>query len=190
MPKKIKPFPIHGKVAPMTEVDFRFSSGAYGEKTLFDAIASEHVRLIGTEIEYYSLDRTGTNVDPLYGETVEPKWLGPFRMVGHMEWPDSLPEMREEGFRQSIIVGCWISRLEFENAHAAFPREGDVLRVWKIPFFNDTDGGGITPGSQYAFTVADVDDDGHLFDNPDFVGFRLDLRRNSEFAPERRVTPP
>ncbi len=189
--KYVKPMSPPGKVQPMVENDFRFASSTAGEKLFFDSVANEHVRFAGTEIEFYSLDHSATNADPLYGETVEAVWKGPFRLIGHMEWPDGLPEMREEGLRTTYVVGCWVPRAEFENAHAPIPKEGDVIRVWRIPFFNDAAANNeVIPGAQYAFTVADVDDDGHLFDNPDFVGFRMDLRRNSEFAPERRVTPP
>jgi hypothetical protein len=47
-----------------------------------------------------------------------------------------------------------------------------------------------TPNAGYYFNVINVVDDAHMFDNPDFTMFRLDLRRYTEFNPERRIFPP
>lgn len=192
MPRKIQPWnPPATQVKPFDPDEHRFSQVSIAEKYLFDKITHEHVKIAGTDISFYSRDMIDTTVDPLYGETVEPVWKGPYEIVGYAQWPDPAIEMRQEGFRGVYKLTAWIPRTEFELANAPLPNEGDVLAFWNTPFF--TKGGVLgedVPNSLYAFNIVDVDDDGHMFDNPYFVGFKFDLERNTEFTPERRITPP
>jgi hypothetical protein len=46
------------------------------------------------------------------------------------------------------------------------------------------------PNKGYYFNVVNIQDDGHMMDNPDFSGFKLELRRYSEAFPENRIYPP
>jgi hypothetical protein len=193
MAKKIIPIkpPYAGKIRPITAEEFRMENSTVGEKFLFDLIGSEHAKFSGTTIEFYNMDRERTQVDPLYGEAVEKVWVGPYKLIGHIEWPDPRPENREEGYRTTHIASAWIARTEFEQAHLEWPSRGDIVRVWSIPFFDaaavDDES---TPNAGYYFNIVNVQDDGHMFTNADFAGFKLELRRYSEFVPERRIFPP
>lgn len=160
-----------------------------GERFLFDCWAQEHNRIGGTQIEFWSLNIEKSKRDPLYDEPVERVWDGPFRLIGYLEYPDKVPEAREEGLRSSWASSIWIARKEFEDAHAPAPVAGDVIRVWNTPFHQSV---GVdaedVPGRGFYFDVTDADDDGHLFDNASFVGFKCDITRRTEFTPERRLT--
>ena len=61
---------------------------------------------------------------------------GPFELQGFIEWPKSNPDVRESGLVVKWQVRAWIPRAEFESARAPLPLEGDVLRVWRTPFFD------------------------------------------------------
>ncbi len=83
---------------------------------------------------------------------------------------------------------AWIPRKVFEDAHCPAPLEGDVLRVWRTPFFNDWSVSGDEPQQGgYYFTVVVVNDEGHLYDQPGFVGFEFSISRNTDFTAERRL---
>lgn len=155
------------------------------ERFLFDSFAQEHVRTSGTPMEFWSQDIEGSERDPLYDEPIVRKWAGPFKIVGYLQRPDSIPEAREEGIRQTFPSEMWVARKEFEDANAPPPKEGDVMRVWNLPFYAD-----IGDGKGYFFDVIDSDEDGHLFDQASFVGFKLHVNRRTEFTPERRISPP
>lgn len=186
-PQYIQPYPTLRKVTP-------YQSNKLGmpdcEHDLFDSIAQEHTGIAGTDIEYYSHEVTKATRDPLYDEPLKRVYSGPFRVKGYVAWPDTTPEVRMEGWRTVVNAEAWISRKEIEEKGCPAPSETDVLRLWKIPFFDKewaVDGDNV-PGSGYFFDVLNVNDDGHLFDSAQFVGFRLTLKRRSEFTPERRIT--
>jgi hypothetical protein len=180
--KPLQPLPA----APDVGDEFRLCDG---ERFLFDTWAVEHVRIQGTQIDFWSLDLAKSIKDPLYDEPSKRVWKGPFRLTGYMEYAPSAPEAREEGFRTTWASSIWLARKELEEAHAPSPFAGDVIRVWNTPFYKD-DGvdGEEVPGSGYYFDIVDADHDGHLFDNSSFVGFRCDIVRRTEFTPERRLT--
>jgi hypothetical protein len=80
-----------------------------------------------------------------------------------------------------------------EDADAGVPGEGDVIKSWNIPFYalyGLGDRPEAPPDAGYYFNVIDVDTDGQIFDNPSFVGYKLQLRRRTEFTPERRIKRP
>lgn len=106
------------------------------ERFLFDSIAQEHLRTIGTQMEFWSQDIEGSERDPLYDEPIFRAWKGPYKIVGFIEKPDSIPEAREEGLRQTFPAAMWLARREFEDANAPAPKEGDILKVWNLPFYN------------------------------------------------------
>lgn len=188
-PKKpafIKPFPTMRKVAP-----YEFSTLQLPdcEHDLFDSIAQEHVRIAGTDIDYYSHRVKDSTRDALYDEPTERAYSGPFRLKGYLVWPDLTPDISEKGWRSVANAECWIARKEIEDLHCPAPSETDVLRIWNTPFFNQwaVDGEDV-PGAGYYFDVLNVNDDGHLFDSPQFVGFKMIIKRRTEFTPERRIT--
>lgn len=192
--QKIKPMAPMGAVrAKDGSSPFAFALTGKGEKSLFEQIANEHTGVGGTEIRYYSLDVTNSDVDLLYGEAGSGRaWNGPYILKGHCSWPEGIPEQREEGFKNSYLCEAWISRLAFEKVGCPTPNEGDVLQIWRnVPLLDENAVlGESVPGSGYFFNVVDMTDDAHMFNNPDFAGFKINCRRNTEFTPERRVRSP
>jgi len=184
---RIKPFEVPGVAVKPLDPSEGLRLTAH-ERRLFDSVSEEHIRISGTTVEYYHLDIAASNWDPLYGEARDRKFNGPYKIIAYLTYPESPPEMRQEGFRNSFNCECWISRKAMEDANAPAPSEGDVFRVWDLPYFNEgsVDGQNV-PSAGYYFDATDVDEDGHLFDNPDFVGFKVTLARRNEFAAERRV---
>jgi hypothetical protein len=162
------------------------------EHLLFDGYAQEHVRISGTTVDYYHLDVKKSEKDPLYNEPVARKYEGPYRLNAFLSYPDEESEAGEEGLKTSWTSMLWIPRVEIENAHAPEPFIGDIIRVWKTPYYerssvNAQNEQEEIPGSGFYFDVIKVHDDGHMFDNPWFVGFMLDLKRRTEDTPERRL---
>lgn len=158
----------------------------------FDCVAYEHSRSAGTEIQFYSQILDATTIHPAYGEPLPEGrvFRGPWKLKGWFAWTDSVPTIRVEGFTRSYDSQAWIARLEIEKEHAPQPKEGDVLLVWNTPFFQGADEDSVgdkIPKMSYYFDVVDSDDDGHLFDTPEFVGFTISLRRDSGYTPERRL---
>jgi len=166
---------------------YAFGSSELG---LFDTIAQEHVNIAGTEIDLYQLNKKKTVRDALYDENITEGWDGPFRLKGWVEYPEVFPEVRSEGFRKTFPSSLWVARVDIERIGARAPYYGDVIHFWKTPFFDEQSvaypHGKAKHG--YYFTLTEVYDDGHLFDEASFVGFRATLARNTEFSPERRLT--
>lgn len=169
--------------------EFEFSEE---NEDLFACWNQEHTEALGTPLDYWPQDIVRSTVDPLYSEPEVRVWSGPFRFKAFMGWPEQTFETREEGARTLWDAMVYIPRLSVEESNMpGFPREGDVVRVWQIPFY-DQYGLGVDadldiPGSGYYFDVIGVDEDGHALDNADFTRFRLQVKRRTEFTPERRV---
>lgn len=183
---KVQPFDISCKVEPAKPGEtFHLSAG---ELTLFDSIAQEHVRIIGTTGDYYSQNVVKAKRDPVYDEPVDRKWSGPFRIPIFFEYEGSDPYAEEQGKRQEFPASVWIARKDLDEKGAPSPQEADVVRVWNTPFFNSNavDDEEV-PGAGFFFDIIDVDTDGHLFDNPAFVGFKIQIKRRTEMSPERLV---
>lgn len=184
---KIRPIVHPSPVAPAFDGDMHLGAQ---ELFLFDCIASEVNKIAGTEVDIYLLNKGKSKRDPLYDEMVTEAWDGPFRLSVYVEWPDPLPEPRQEGFRKSWQSSVWIARVDLDRVKARAPYYGDILCFWKVPYFDhisNTYDVGKNPDG-YFFTIISVEDDGHLFDNAAFVGFKCGIARNSEFVPERRLT--
>ncbi len=182
--KPVRPIVPVPPVQPVEE--FRLGSE---ENFLFDMWAQEYHRIAGCPIDFWSYDVAATKKDPLYGEPTERVFRGPFRLIGHLTYPENFAEVREEGLRTTWTGTLWIARLEFEEAHCPAPSPGDVFRAWNTPYFQgDAVDDAAVPGAGYFFDITQANNDGHLFDNPHFVGFKCDFTRRTEFTPERRIT--
>lgn len=183
---KIEPYrPPSSIVAPHPSGPWSLDAS---ERHLFDHYAQEHVQIHGTDVEFYSQEEENALRDPLYDELVTPKFRGPFKLRVYVEWASSDPSTQDRGYESQFNSTCWIPRKSLEDVNSPIPSEGDIIRFWKIPFFDATGVDNIVaPGSGYYFNLTDVDDDGHVFDNPDFVGLKATLSRNTSFTPERRL---
>lgn len=160
------------------------------EIATFDHFVVERTRAHGTKLDYWHQDLKRTKRDALYDEPIDRVWAGPYKIYGYVEYAPGQPEMREEGMRVTWTGNIWIPRAELELVKAPPPLEGDIIRYWRIPFFaehgvNSEESAVDTAG--YFFDVVNSDDDGHIADAEAFVGFKLEVRRRTEFTPERRL---
>ena len=158
------------------------------ESELFDCLAKEVVDISGIAVEWYSLDLEGSVRDPVYDEPIEMAWKGPYQLKAHVTMNERNAEAREEGMVWTFSFELWVARAEVEEKYMARPKEGDVVRLWNVPFFDQFGSGNSTiDGAGFFFSVTRVESDGHLFDGPTFTGFKCELKRNTTFAPERMV---
>lgn len=163
------------------------------ELHLMDNYAQEHVGVMGTVIEFYSLSIARSTRDALYGEMSEHAFRGPYRMKAWVSYPDNAVNVGDSGQSGDWSGKIWIPRKSLEEAGCPMPSEGDVFRFWKIPYW-DSDAGILLddsapapPGSGFYFNLTNVDEEGVLFDNPQFVGVSSDYARHTSFTPERRI---
>ncbi len=161
-----------------------------GESFLFQCWASEHIEIAGVEIEMFHLDLEGSERDPLYDEAIERVFQGSYRMKAFVEYPESTPEATESGLHATWDASVWIPTAQLIESGAPAPAEGDVIRFWdkNNDFFRrfsvlEQD----IPGSGYFFDIIKADEDGHLFDQATFLGFKCALKRKTEFTAERRM---
>lgn len=185
MALKVAPFVVPGAKVEPYKTELTLDDV---ERPLFDSIAQEHVRQLGTLIDLYFRDIGKSQRDSVYDEAIKTSWSTPIRVKGFVEWPDSAPVLEDQGEHTEFNATAWIARKELEDAHANIPSEGDVLCIWRTPFFNAwASDNQNEPDQGFYFNIVDVDDDGHLFDTPSFVGVRMTIRRNNTFSPERRI---
>jgi len=158
------------------------------ELKLFDCWAEEEIDISGTPITYYAIDFDGTIRDPLYDEPIALAFKK-FDIKALISYPESTPEAREEGFKIEFRGQATLARVTIEKECMPVPQEGDILQIWDIPFYRDWGQARATnvPNSGYYFDVTAVSETDHIFDNPAFLYFRLDLKRNTTFTPERKL---
>jgi hypothetical protein len=159
------------------------------EADLFDCWASEFVGIGGTAIDYFTLNLAKSTRDEVYDEPVDMVWDGPYRYSAHVRYTqERTAEAREEGMVWDIRMEIWIPRTAFEVSCTDRPKEGDVIRVWQVPFFGQWgSGNSVLTNAGYYFDVTNVQDDGHIFDGPHFVGFKLSAKRTTTYVGERRI---
>jgi hypothetical protein len=202
-------------IVPMKNPQFRLLGQ---EINVFDGYARELNGIIGPDVDYYLLNTTvnvhanvtnypypqpnpheypkplpTTVVDPLYNEAVAWAFQGPYRLPMYIAYPQKDVISGEEGERTHWDATAWVSREEYEAAQLSRPpSEGDIIQIWKTPFYKDYSTNDIIPipNSGYYFDIKNVEEDGHLNDSPDFVGYKLTLIRRTEFTPERKIKPP
>lgn len=158
------------------------------EQSIFDCWAAEHVNAAGVEIEFFHFNLDTSTRDPLYDEAIERVFDGSYKFKAFVEYPEADTEATEQGFHVKWDATLWIPRANIESVGAPIPTEDDVVRLWNTPFYKkysvaEQD----IPGSGYFFNITKVDEDGHLFDQAGFVGFKCVLKRNTEYTPERRM---
>jgi len=172
--------------------------------TYLRSLEEERIELVGPTCEYYSLNR-GENVDALYGEPTNDPFYGGSSVRGtpskHSEawnfYPDIIggddpltfpcameyqefdnrnPMVRAEGFLHeydaimSISRNHWECALEDTSIEGRIPKEGDVLYV-----FGEW------------FDVIKEGKSGFVLDTSSYVGFRLELKKRTQFTPDRKI---
>lgn len=181
---KVAPLEIQS-IAAFNDCTFELCDA---EEPILSCWAKEYVDIAGVKIELFHLDIDESVRDPLYDEAIERVFQGSFRMKAFVEYPEAQPEAGESGLKAIWTATVWIPRLSIEEVNAPTPAEHDVIRVWNSPFFKkysvlEQD----IEGSGYFFDLIKVDEDGHIFDQTGFVGFKCDLRRDTKYTPERRM---
>ena len=168
------------------------------EKEFFDCINRESNELFGVEVNYYAyntkqpgddITRITTKVDPLYGEVKGGRGGGrviggPFRIWAQVKWPEYTPVSGEEGFGRTFAGRVTISRAHLDEKNLPYPAEADIIEMWRTPYHDDQSKGGLF------FDVVKAWNDGHVNDTATFTQFILELKRNTQFGAERRITPP
>tara|TARA_Y100000310_G_scaffold23414_4_gene22453 strand:+ start:1358 stop:1861 length:504 start_codon:yes stop_codon:yes gene_type:complete len=141
------------------------------------------------EVTYYRLNR-GKNVDPLYGEPLSPASVspsgapwnfdGPVKFCGvieYTEYDDQDPEVQEALIVRgtaflSFAIWAWqCAHMERGHYTGVIPKIGDVLGVHG-EWWNVVKAGRIGP----------------ILNSGDYTDYKLDLRRNSKFTPDRKLT--
>lgn len=178
----------------------------YGDEELayFRELEAERIELSSPECEYYSLNR-GKNVDALYGEpTNDPLYGGssprgtpsrsgeawnfypdidegqePLVIVAAIEYQqmdNREPSTREEGIEWLYDAQIFISRNHWECAledtaiEGRLPKVGDVIYLF-----------------EEWWDVVKAGKGGDVLDTPEYVGFKLDVRKRTKFTPDRKV---
>lgn len=158
------------------------------DASMFDHFAQEHVNASGTEILLWHQDLQESIRDPLYDESIEREWLGPYKLKAWVEYIAGAPQMQEQGMSVRWEGTVWIARKELEDTGTPAPLEGDVIKYWDNKFFAEHGVNaehGVHGG--YYYDVINVDDDGHVQDSAHFVGLTMNILRRTEFTPERRL---
>lgn len=185
LPKGCEPVECAVVPATLSGCDFNLCDA---EQSIFDCWAAEHTGIAGVNIEYFHFNLDASTRDPLYDEAIERVFDGSYNFKAFVEYPEAEPEATEQGFHVKWDATIWIPRANIESVGAPTPAEGDVIRVWNTPFYNKY---GVAeqdiPGAGYFFSLTKVDEDGHLFDQAGFVGFKCTMKRNTEYTPERRM---
>ena len=162
---------------------------------LFDCWTSESTDGDGIDIRYWPLDRAlvplGNDRQALYGEPHEtPQYRGPFILRGLVKKPEKSTEATEEGLTQDFRGKLYVARAEFERHKLPAPKEGDIAQFWDLPFYaawgqphRET-----IPGAGFYFDVVNVEGDAYPFGGPLFTEFVMSLKRDTRFAPERKIT--
>jgi len=171
---------------------FDLSRAAMHERNLFDIFSREQSAIIaGGEADLYLRDKGRSRKDPLYGEPTRSVWVGPYRLKVYLQNPVPSPMTTPQGYRNEWNGEVWIPRTEIELRSIRGPDNGDVIQMWKIPFYDALSVEQTSvPRAGFYFDVERVHSDGIAAMAPIFVGFKLTLKRRSEFTAERRVLPP
>lgn len=168
------------------------------------SLEEERIELVGPPCEYYSLNR-GKNVDALYGEpTNDPLYGGSAARgtpsistqawnfypdtgagqetvtfpcaIEYQESDNRTPMVRPEGFLHEYDAIVAISRNHWECAWEGTiisgrePKEGDVLYLF---------------GEWW--DVVKAGRSGYVLDSPEYVGFKLELKKRTQYTPDRKV---
>lgn len=139
----------------------------------------ERIGLTGQAVNYYVLDRS-QNVDPLYdepyaGESLSDGWsYTTYKLVAAIEFQEDSnlsPTADEQGFRREFDAVAYMSYNDWDTAVGAAspPKIGDIMFCMNKYFDIVKDGS-----------------EGNFIDTADAVGFRLELRQNDKFSPDRK----
>jgi hypothetical protein len=152
------------------------------ELRLFDIIVTDNVAAGGDDINYYSVNKAASIVDPLYGEYIKRQVDGPWLIPANVKWPERRPIAGETGFTVEFDGLAVVARSHLDQNNAPYPYENDILEMWRTPY-HDAD----SLGKGMFFDIIAIKTDGHLNDTATFTKFILTLKRRPEFGAERRL---
>lgn len=152
------------------------------ELRIFDVVTSDQTVSAGEEVNYYSVNKQTSKVDPLYGEYKHRQVDGPWRLPAAVAWPARNPQSTESGFTVEFDSQCVIARYHLDKDNVPYPTEGDMIEMFRSPYA-DAD----SMGQGYFFDIIKITADGHLNDTGNFTKFTLVLKRRPQYAPERKL---
>ncbi len=145
------------------------------DQALFNCIAKEVNRLAGMYCYYYVLNTVQTTRDALWdeaNETVFDYEPSGIKIACYGTNPEHALTTGEEGRRTQWDAQLWFARIDWEATIGTTPpKTGDVVNCW---------------GNHY--DIVDTDRDGIMDDDRNiYVLYKVSLRRNTKFEPNRRV---
>lgn len=155
------------------------------ELRIFDSVTSDQTAAAGDDVNYYSLNKQASTVDPLYGEYITRQMDGPWRISASVTWAKRTPMPSETGYTVEFDGECKIARVHLDEKSAPYPTEDDIIEMFRTPY-HDAD----SLGRGLFFDVIKADSDGYINDSPNFTKFVLTLKRRPQFGAERKVNLP
>lgn len=184
--------------------------GVYGSQdaNYLKALEAERIGLSGTTVEYYSLNR-GTNVDAVYGEPTNDPVYGGSSAVGtpqrHSESWNFCPGAGDG----TLTMPCSFEYTEAENRNPMVRPEGKIVEYDAVLMIADlhwecyTDElgetvvcivgrdpkeGDVCYGMNEWWDVVKAGRSGNVLGTPVTVGWRLELKKRTQFVPERKLS--
>lgn len=161
-----------------------------GEKTWFDSVAVEVLRLAGVDncVLYHfmaHIDGVSGIVDCLYGEPVQgsgaAKHYFPFKVLGYFEAPTRITDATEQGLVQVYDGRMYFSRKDLENAKVPPDAQGDRVIVGDIVQI-------FKAGRFWYFEFKNVERTGWVTDSQEYTHYVCDIIRTDDFVPERKLS--
>lgn len=172
--------------------------------TYLRSLEEERIELVGPLCEYYSLNR-GKNVDALYGEPTNDPLYGGSSARGNPSVSDEAwnfyPDI--DGGQEPVSFPCAIEYQESDNRQPTARTEGFVYEydaivaisrnTWECAWEGTTIEGRLPKEGDVLYLfgewwdVVKVGKSGNVLDSPNYVGFKFEVRKRTQYTPDRKI---